>query len=63
MMELHLTGITQNMLQIPYSNREARFYSTLLFDGAPWKQRTSDVVKYDNFNEIQTGYIHSLMVL
>jgi len=40
----------------PYSNREARFYSTLLFDGAPWKQRTSDVVKYDNFNEIQTGY-------
>lgn len=40
----------------PYSNREARFYSTLLFDGAPWKQRTSDVVKYDNYNEIQTGY-------
>ena len=40
----------------PYSNREARFYSTLLFDGAPWKVRTSDVTKFDNFNEIQTGY-------
>ncbi|MBT5975830.1 MAG: RagB/SusD family nutrient uptake outer membrane protein, partial [Flavobacteriaceae bacterium] len=40
----------------PYGNREARFYSTLLFDGAPWKVRTSDVTKYDNFNEIQTGY-------
>jgi len=40
----------------PYGNREARFYSTLLFDGAPWKVRTSDVTKFDNFNEIQTGY-------
>lgn len=40
----------------PYVGREARFYSTLLFDGAPWKVRTSDVTKYDNFNEIQTGY-------
>ena len=40
----------------PYGNREARFYSTLLFDGAPWKVRTSDVTKFDNYNEIQTGY-------
>jgi len=40
----------------PYGNREARFYSTLLFDSAPWKVRTSDVTKFDNFNEIQTGY-------
>ncbi len=40
----------------PYSNREARFYSTILYDGAPWKQRTDDVVRYDKFNEIQTGY-------
>jgi hypothetical protein len=40
----------------PYDNREARFYATILYDGAPWKQRTDDVVKFDNFNEIQTGY-------
>ena len=40
----------------PYDGREARFYATLLFDGAPWKDRTDDVVKFDNFNEIQTGY-------
>lgn len=40
----------------PYTGREARFYSTLLFDGAPWKVRTSDVTKFDNFNELQTGY-------
>jgi len=40
----------------PYANREARFYATILHDGAPWKQRTDDVVKFDKFNEIQTGY-------
>ncbi len=40
----------------PYSNREARFYATILYDGAPWKPRTSDVVKFDQFNEIQTGF-------
>lgn len=40
----------------PYVNREARFYSTILYDGAPWKQRTDDVVKFDKFNELQTGF-------
>ncbi|NNE78371.1 MAG: RagB/SusD family nutrient uptake outer membrane protein, partial [Pricia sp.] len=40
----------------PYDNREARFYSTILYDGAPWKPRTDDVVKFDQFNEIQAGF-------
>lgn len=40
----------------PYEGREARFYSTILYDGAPWKDRTDDVVVHDNFNEIQTGF-------
>tara|TARA_R110002020_G_scaffold384233_7_gene595200 strand:+ start:13247 stop:15115 length:1869 start_codon:yes stop_codon:yes gene_type:complete len=40
----------------PYDNREARFYSTFLYDGGPWKPRTDDVVKFDKFNELQTGY-------
>ncbi len=40
----------------PYANREARFYSTILYDGGPWKQRTDDVVKFDKFNELQTGF-------
>ncbi len=40
----------------PYVDREARFYSTILYDGAPWKDRTDDVVVHDNFNEIQTGF-------
>lgn len=40
----------------PYDNREARFYATILYDGAPWKPRTDDVVIFDKFNEIQTGF-------
>ena len=40
----------------PYTGREPRFYSTILYDGAPWKDRTDDVVVHDNFNEIQTGF-------
>jgi hypothetical protein len=40
----------------PYDDREARFYSTFLYDGGPWKPRTDDVVKFDKFNELQTGY-------
>lgn len=40
----------------PYVGREARLYATILFDGAPWKDRTDDVVKFDKFNEIQSGF-------
>jgi hypothetical protein len=40
----------------PYDNREPRFYSTFLYDGAPWKQRTDDVVKFDKWNELQAGF-------
>lgn len=40
----------------PYAGREARFYASILFDSAPWKERTSDVVVHDNYNEIQTGF-------
>lgn len=42
----------------PYHDfvREPRLYATILYDGAPWKQRTDDVVKFDAYNEIQTGF-------
>ncbi len=40
----------------PYANREARLYASILYDGAPWKERTDDVVKFDKFNEIQSGF-------
>jgi len=40
----------------PYANRDPRFYAQVLYDGAPWKPRPSDVVAIDPYDEIQTGY-------
>ncbi len=37
----------------PYVNREPRFYSSVLYDGAPWKPRGR---AEDPANEIQTGF-------
>ncbi|SDL98724.1 RagB/SusD family nutrient uptake outer membrane protein [Kriegella aquimaris] len=39
----------------PYENREPRFYATILYDGADWKPRPSDVTDRDPANQIQTG--------
>ncbi len=40
----------------PYTNRDPRLYATVLYDGAPWKPRPSDVAASDPANQIQTGY-------
>lgn len=40
----------------PYENRDPRFYATVLYDGATWKPRPSDVAGLDPMNQIQTGY-------
>ena len=39
----------------PYTNRDPRFYASILYEGAPWKPRTSDVASKDPANQIQTG--------
>lgn len=39
----------------PYTNRDPRFYASILYDGAGWKPRTSDVAAKDPANQIQTG--------
>lgn len=39
----------------PYTNRDPRFYASILYDGAGWKPRTSDVAAKDPVNQIQTG--------
>ncbi|NBA88766.1 RagB/SusD family nutrient uptake outer membrane protein [Emticicia sp. CRIBPO] len=39
----------------PYTNRDPRFYASVLYDGAPWKPRTADVAAKDPANQIQTG--------
>ncbi|MDO6518617.1 RagB/SusD family nutrient uptake outer membrane protein [Zobellia uliginosa] len=40
----------------PYADRDPRFYATILYDGADWKPRPSDVAPLDPVNQIQTGY-------
>ncbi len=40
----------------PYENRDPRFYASILYDGATWKPRPSDVAPLDPANQIQTGY-------
>ncbi len=40
----------------PYENRDPRFYATVLYDGADWKPRPSDVADRDPANQIQGGY-------
>jgi hypothetical protein len=40
----------------PYSNRDPRFYATVLYDGATWKPRPDDVTGKDPVNQVQTGY-------
>ena len=40
----------------PYENRDPRFYATILYDGASWKPRPSDVAASDPVSQIQAGY-------
>ena len=40
----------------PYDNRDPRFYASVMYDGASWKPRPSDVVGIDPMDQIQTGY-------
>ena len=39
----------------PYTNRDPRFYGTILHDGSAWKPRPASVAGIDPFNQIQTG--------
>lgn len=39
----------------PYINRDPRFYASVLYDGANWKKRPSDVIERDPASQIQTG--------
>ena len=39
----------------PYRNRDPRFYATILYDGAGWRQRPTDVASKDPANQTQTG--------
>jgi len=39
----------------PYTNREPRFYASILYDGADWKPRNLISGDADPYNQIQTG--------
>jgi starch-binding outer membrane protein, SusD/RagB family len=45
-----------SMAKDPYRNRDPRFYATILYDGASWKPRPSDVAGMDPVSQVQTGY-------
>jgi len=38
----------------PYENRDPRFYATILYDGAPYRQRPADDIQWDHDGVIQT---------
>ena len=40
----------------PYENRDPRFYASILYDGAKWRQRPDDVIASDPEGIVQTGY-------
>jgi len=40
----------------PYTNRDPRFYATIMYDGASWKPRPADVKGKEPANEVQSGY-------
>lgn len=39
----------------PYENRDPRFYATILYNGAPWKQRGTNGIGLDPIGVIQTA--------
>lgn len=42
----------------PYVKRDARLYSTILYEGVQWRKRPDDALKIDPFSKIQVGHIY-----
>lgn len=45
----------------PYENRDPRFYASILYDGAPWRQRPESTASYDPTNTISIRTIYNGM--
>ena len=45
----------------PYENRDPRFYASILYDGAPWRQRPASTASYDPTNRISIRTVYSGM--
>jgi starch-binding outer membrane protein, SusD/RagB family len=44
----------------PYVNRDARFYASILYEGASWRKRPSDVQTMDPWDKIQVGHVFKM---
>jgi hypothetical protein len=44
----------------PYVNRDARFYASILYEGASWRKRPTDVQTLDPWDKIQVGHVFKL---
>ncbi|OFY84422.1 MAG: hypothetical protein A2V46_12775 [Bacteroidetes bacterium RBG_19FT_COMBO_42_7] len=44
----------------PYSDREARFYASILYEGSSWRKRPSDVQAIDPWDKIQVGHVFAM---
>jgi hypothetical protein len=51
--------LTADPLKSPYNGREPRFYAIVLYHGAPWQARPSDVVPFDPNNKVQSGHFYN----
>jgi len=40
----------------PYEDREPRFYASILYDGAPWRERPDDLKAIDPIGVVQTSF-------
>jgi len=45
----------------PYENRDPRFYASILYDGAPWRQRPASTASYDPENKISIRTVYKGM--
>ena len=48
------------MVANPYAKRDARFYASILYEGASWRKRPADVQGLDPFDKIQVGHVFKL---
>ena len=50
--------LAANSLKNPYNSREPRFYATILYDGAKWQARPTDMAGADPLGIVQTGHLY-----
>jgi len=50
--------LAANSLKNPYNGREPRFYATILYDGAKWQARPTDMAGSDPLGIVQTGHLY-----